>query len=133
MVSADDFCKPFDHALRIVPDAALPDNRDSPTAIDKRRRTPPVALNVRLELATPEVGASSRSRCELAVGVPMPEAPMYQDGQSVLRQHDVRTSRQIPAMENVPVTSPVQAPSDCELRLRVAPTDSRHHLTALVR
>jgi hypothetical protein len=57
-----------------------------------------VAPHISVELLFPEVCSCFGHRCLLAVFVPMPEASMNKDCDTMARQYDVWRARKIPSL-----------------------------------
>lgn len=57
----------------------------------------------------------------------MPKASMYKDTDPQPRQYNVRSSRQILAMQPVTIAVGMQKPAHQHFRLRVLASNSRHH------
>lgn len=87
---------------------ALPDGNDTPTESLQRPRVPAITLDIAPELGVPERDSRFRRVSETASTVAVPEAPMYEDRCTVLRQYDVRPSREIVAVQPKSETRAVQ-------------------------
>src|SRR5215213_7532044 len=68
-----------------------------------------------------------------ASGVLVPEASMDEQRCAVLRQHDVRLARQVPAVQPTAVAHRVQRPPHRQLRFRILRPYARHYLGAFLR
>ena len=60
----------------------------------------------------------------------MPEASVHENDCLVFREHEIRLSGEVPAMQAKPETTPMEGRSDRQLRFRVAPANARHHPAA---
>jgi hypothetical protein len=63
-----------------------------------------VTRNIGCELGHPEPPPGLGHIGETAPGVPMPETPVHEDNQSVLRKHDVRSSRKVLSVQTEPIS-----------------------------
>lgn len=83
-------------------DVALPRDVYAPAGFDEPFGVLPVTFYIPGELCLPEFGIGRRCRAVFAVGVPMPETAMYEHGQPVLGQNDVRTSGKLGYVQSKP-------------------------------
>lgn len=91
-------------------------------------------LNLRLlisgyilaEFLVPELPVRLRISGESATRMPVPEATVNENHGPVFRQHDVRGSRQITAVQSKTIPKLVQHLPYCQLRFRVLSPDGGH-------
>lgn len=65
--------------------------------------------------------------------MPVPKAAVNEDDDSPARKNEIGATGQIAAMEAIPQPCGVQAPTQEELRLSVAPANTRHVEPTLLR
>ena len=58
--------------------------------------------------------------------MPVPEAAVHKQNRTEFRKHQIRLSRQLPVVQPIPETAPVQQLADQQLRLCVETLDRRH-------
>lgn len=106
---------------------ALPDDKRPPARLIQRLDYSLVSCSICQELGLPEIRPRFGQHRESAPRVMMPEAPMYKDTGPQPRQYNVRSSRQILAMQPVTIAVGMQKPAHQHFRLRVLASNSRHH------
>lgn len=106
---------------------ALPDDKRPPARLIQRLDHSLVSCSICQELGLPELRPRFGQHRESAPRVMMPEAPMYKDTDPQPRQYNVGFSRQILAMQPVTIAVGMQKPAHQHFRLRVLPSDTRHH------
>ncbi len=110
-------------------EAALPDREDAPTQTTKPGHCLRVPFCVAFEFLPPPVRPSRRDRGQLAA-VEMPEAAVHEDCGAVSRKDEVRSARQVPAVETVAKSVGKEPPAHFDLDPGVAGPDGRHHPTS---
>lgn len=106
---------------------ALPDDKCHPARLIQRLEHSLVSIRICQELGLPELRPRFGQHRESAPRVMMPEAPMYKDTDPQPRQYNVGFSRQILAMQPITIAVGMQKPAHQHFRLRVLPSDTRHH------
>ena len=81
---------------------------------------------VACDLLLPELRIRLRVGIAAASVMTMPEASVHEDACPVLRQHDVRRSRQLPHIHPEPESLSMQPPAHLQLRGGVLSSDSGH-------
>lgn len=106
---------------------ALPNDKRPPSGFIQRLEHSLVSNRICQELGLPELRPRFGQHRESAPRVMMPEAPMYKDTDPQPRQYNVGFSRQILAMQPITIAVGMQKPAHQHFRLRVLPSDTRHH------
>lgn len=89
-----------------------------------------VARNVAIKLALPELRTGLWDVRQPAI-VPVPEAAVHEEGNTLAPKDDIRLSRKVPGMEPKSVPNSVQEPANGHLRSCVAAPDAAHQGAAL--
>ncbi len=82
----------------VVTGFAFPDNKDAPTQLLQCQFLASVAGNIQCKLHGPKDNSGLWSRRLSAALVPMPEATVHENSQSMSREHEIGTTRQILAV-----------------------------------
>lgn len=109
-------------------ESAFPDHGHAPAVCSQSRNLSCVPFRVARYLLSPELGPRCRPAKQVAI-VSVPEAAVYKNGSTVLREYQVRPPGQCRAspVEAIPQTQSVQPQSKHSFRLCVPPADSGHH------
>ena len=110
----------------------LPDHNHIPPQCLKVGDLLSVTLFVPPDFLLPELHIGTRHPKLLTPWMPMPETPIYEYHRVVLPQHNVRTPRQLPRMQQVPKTASMQVSPHHHLRPCVLPPDPRHAVMPLL-
>lgn len=116
----------------VIINFAFPYHDGSPSEVVQRCHHPRIAHCVCQELGLPELSPCLRNRHPLAVMV-MPETSVYEDGQTVARQDNVRPAGKIRPSQSESITQTMEQFSNGYLGLRVATADRLHVAAALRR
>ncbi len=111
---------------------ALPYAGVTPSTLAKGSSHFPIPLTGSIDLSLPPVGPRARKSEQRAI-VSMPEAPMHENGCSILGKDDIWFSRKVLRMKAVPKAARKQCLPNPDLQSGVRSTDSRHHLAPLLR
>lgn len=122
------FQKPADGL--IVPRIALPDHEDLPAEILERFFVAPVAGDVLGEFIHPERDAGFGRIGVAASFVPVPEAPVDEDSESVAREDQIRAAGKVLPMQTKAQTQLVRDPANHDLGSGVPPFDPGHHFAS---
>ncbi len=95
---------------------ALPDYMNAPTKTSEVLNNALIAFDVPLELVLPESLPTLGCVGHPATPMPVPKTTMYKDHSAVLRQNDVRFSRQVSTTQREPKSHRVQTGSHTSLR-----------------
>lgn len=117
--------KPLSEPLH-VPRLTFPHHEHPPTVTPKGTHGPFITSDVRRKLGAPELGPRGWFDASVAASVSVPEAPVNEHGHTMHRKHDVRASRQVPALKSEAVAHRVEKPSNGQLRRGVASLDRPH-------
>lgn len=119
-------------SIGIGADRALPHDNDSPTSGDESADGLVVPILVEAKLLVPELGPCL---WKAKVGTPhmsMPETTMYEYSHIPTRQHQIRSSGEMPWVDPVTQSRPPEVSADNQLRTGVLAADPRHQCRALV-
>lgn len=114
----------FDYGF--VLQSAFPKHENTPSFRLEGSNLPGVPLNIGRELGLPELGPGGRTSCAGASEMPVPETAMDEDGEPVLRKHEVRPSGQVFRVEAEAQAHAVRDASNADFRCRVPASDLRH-------
>lgn len=106
---------------------ALPDGQYPPPLAEKFLLSPPVPLNIILQLLSPEIGAGLGQRGESASFVVVPEAAMDENAGPETWQHNVWTPREVLAMQPKTITTGMQKLPHRYFRFGIPAPDAGHH------
>lgn len=106
---------------------ALPNNQYPPAKLQKSLVGTAVALNVASEFDFPELSTRLRYFGVTTAKVSVPETTVDKHDNPSSGKHNVRSSRQIPAVKPEPEACRKQGLANDDLRLRIQPPDSGHH------
>lgn len=91
-----------------------------------------IAMPVPRYLHLPELYIRLRSRSIPAPFMAVPETSVHHNHYPILRQHNIRSSRQYPVLRPKPESTGMQSPPHQNLRLGILPSNTGHAATALV-
>lgn len=112
---------------------AFPDHEYPPTRLLQQSDLPPVALDVGFEFFDPFVAVGRWSISQPARVVPVPEAPVDEQGGSILRKDKIGAAGQIPTVQPETHSELVQTTTDLDLRFGVLASYGGHDLRACCR
>jgi hypothetical protein len=116
----------FQNCFRIALQLTLPCGQDPPPGTFQLRLLFPVPLYCPAKLLCPEPGSRLRHRGTRTPLVTMPEAPVNEDNRAVLRENDVRFSRQAGRMQPKAKAFPVEKATKENFGFCVFAPDSGH-------
>ena len=132
-VASDLFCKCAQGLFPpLLLQLAFPHSDDSPSHGIERLCRQLVTLDVILNLRLPELRIGLWPRSIPATAVSMPEAPVHEDACPVLRQHHIRTSRQLLHVDAEAESRSVEILTHKHLGPRVLGPDMRHAVVPLL-
>jgi len=109
-----------------VPGFALPDDKDAPTQLPQHRLLASVTVDIGREFVLPESDSGLGVGCKPAPFVPMPEAPMHENSQSVFREHQVWAAWKVLPMNAEAQAHPVGDPTYRYFRSGIPTANPRH-------
>lgn len=98
---------------------ALPSDNDFPALSLEQANGPSIAGDISIELLDPEFRIAFQRGGNLAARMTMPEALVDEHNRLVLREHNIRLSRKVLAMEPEPKPKSMQSPAQGKFRRRV--------------
>ena len=110
----------------------FPDHQDGPAVGKKRINLSCVSFDVLVEFVFPESRSRRRHRLPVLARMPMPETSMYEYHRAILGENHIRLAGQALAVGSEAVSHSMQDTTDQHFRLRVARSDLRHVVSALL-
>jgi len=105
----------------------LPNSQDSPSLSTQPLHGLPVSFYIALKLAQPKIRTRFGQHRKPTPFMPVPETSVYKYTGPESREYNIRSPREVLAMEPKPVAMGMQKPSNDHLWLRVFSLDACHH------